>query len=115
MTANASESGLSAGYGFAVPINLARIVAEDLIRYGEVRRGYLGVEVFPLERADAREVGMDEVRGVRVVNVVAGGPAARAGVRQDDVLLEVGGRRGQRAQPVPEPHGACTRPASACA
>ena len=98
VTATASESGLSAGYGFAVPINLARVVAEDLIRYGEVRRGYLGVEVFSLERADAREVGMGEVRGVRVVNVVSGGPAARAGVRQDDVLLEVGGR------PVNEPN-----------
>ena len=98
VTANASESGASAGVGFAVPINLARVVAEDLIRYGEVRRGYLGIEVLELERADAREVGMDEVRGVRVLNVVSGGPAARAGVREGDVLLEVGGR------PVDEPN-----------
>ncbi len=93
VTANASETGASAGVGFAVPINLARVVAEDLIRYGEVRRGYLGIEVLELARADAREVGMDAVRGVRVLNVVSGGPAARAGVRQGDVLLEIGGRR----------------------
>ena len=92
VTANASENGLSAGYGFAVPINLARIVAEDLIRYGEVRRGYLGVEVVTLDRADAREVGMRTVRGVGVINVVSGGPAARVGVRPGDVLLEIGGR-----------------------
>ena len=92
VTAIASESGYSAGYGFAVPINLARVVAEDLIRYGEVRRGYLGVEVFELTRADAREAELDAIRGVRVLGVVSGGPAARAGVRQGDVLLQVGGR-----------------------
>ncbi len=98
VTANASENGYAAGYGFAVPMNLARVVAESLIRYGEVRRGYLGVEVFPVSRADAREAGMGDVRGVLVTRVVSGGPAARAGVRPGDVLLEVGGR------PVDEPN-----------
>ena len=92
VTANASETGFAEGYGFAVPINLARVVAESLIRYGEVRRGYLGVEVFPVTRADAREAGMPDVRGVLVTRVVSGGPAARAGVQPGDVLLEVGGR-----------------------
>ncbi|WP_412063435.1 trypsin-like peptidase domain-containing protein [Rubrivirga sp. IMCC45206] len=92
VTANASENGASAGYGFAVPINLARVVAEDLIRYGEVRRGYLGVEVFRMNQAEAREAGMSTVRGVLVTGVVDGGPADRAGIRQGDVLLEVGGR-----------------------
>lgn len=92
VTANASDNGYAAGYGFAVPINLARVVAESLIRYGEVRRGYLGVEVFPVDRADAREAGMPDVRGVLVTRVVSGGPAAQAGVRPGDVLLEVGGR-----------------------
>ena len=93
VTANASETGYAAGYGFAVPINLARAVAESLIRFGEIRRGYLGVEVFPVTQADAREAGMSQIRGVRVNNVVSRGPAARAGVRPGDVLLEVGGRR----------------------
>ena len=98
VTAIASESGYSAGYGFAVPINLARVVAEDLIRYGEVRRGYLGIEVFELTRGDARESGLGAIRGVMVSGVVSSGPAARAGVRSGDVLLEVGGR------PVNEPN-----------
>ena len=98
VTANASETGYAQGYGFAVPINLARVVAESLIRYGEVRRGYLGVEVYPVTRADAREAGMSDVRGVLVTRVVSGGPAAQAGVRPGDVLLEVGGR------PVDEPN-----------
>ena len=97
-TATASESGFAAGYGFAIPINLARVVAESLIRYGEVRRGYLGAEVYPVRRADAREAGMDAVRGVLVTNVVSGGPASEAGLRPGDVLLEISGR------PVDEPN-----------
>ncbi|MDT0632976.1 trypsin-like peptidase domain-containing protein [Rubrivirga litoralis] len=92
VTAIASESGYYEGYGFAVPMNLARRVAEDLIQYGEVRRGYLGVEVLPMYAADARERGMTEVAGVLVGGVVRGGPAERAGVRSGDVLLEIEGR-----------------------
>ena len=92
VTAIASESGYYEGYGFAIPINLARRVAEDLIQYGEVRRGYLGVEVLPMYAADARERGMPTVEGVLVGDVIRGGPAARAGLRAGDVLLEVGGR-----------------------
>lgn len=93
VTAIATESGSYEGYGFAVPVNLARRVAEDLISFGEVRRGYLGVEVRGMLQADARELGLDQVRGVRVMEVVEGGAADQAGVRTDDVLLEVGGRR----------------------
>ena len=98
VTAIASESGYYEGYGFAVPINLARRAAEDLIAYGEVRRGYLGVEVFPMTVADARERGMSGVEGVLVRGVINGGPAQRAGLRVGDVLLEVAGR------PVNEPN-----------
>ena len=92
VTAIASESGSYEGFGFAVPINLARRVAEDLIQYGEVRRGYLGVEVQPMYLADARERGMAAVEGVLVNGVVRGGPGSRAGLRSGDVLLEVAGR-----------------------
>ncbi|MEM1116338.1 MAG: trypsin-like peptidase domain-containing protein [Bacteroidota bacterium] len=92
VTAIASESGFYEGYGFAVPINLARRVTEDLIAYGEVRRGYLGVEVFSMTVADARERGMPGVDGVLVRGVIDNGPAEQAGLRVGDVLLEVGGR-----------------------
>ena len=92
VTAIASESGYYEGYGFAVPINLAQRVAEDLIQYGEVRRGYLGVEVYSVSAADARERGMATVEGVLVRGVIRDGPAARAGLVSGDVLLEVGGR-----------------------
>ena len=93
VTAIATEGGAYEGYGFAVPMNLARRVAEDLIAYGETRRGYLGVEIRPVTAADARELGMDRVRGVLVAATVENGAAARAGLRPGDVLLEVGGRR----------------------
>ena len=92
VTAIATDSRVSQGYGFAVPVNLARVVVEDLIRYGQVRRGYLGVEVYDVERADAREAGMPTVRGVRVAGVVGDGPAQRAGVRPGDILLEISDR-----------------------
>ena len=93
VTAIATEGGSYEGYGFAVPMNLALRVAEDLIAYGETRRGYLGVEIRPVTAADAREIGMDRVRGVLVVATVQQGAAARAGLRPGDVLLQVGGRR----------------------
>ena len=92
VTAIASETGYNEGYGFAIPANLARRVAEDLIAYGEVRRGYLGVDALTVTAADARQAGMARIHGVLVQNVVAGGPAARAGVRAGDILLAVAGR-----------------------
>lgn len=92
VTAIASETGYSEGYGFAIPANLVRRVAEDLITYGEVRRGYLGVDALTVTAADARQAGMERIRGVLVQNVVSGGPASRAGVRAGDILLAVGGR-----------------------
>jgi serine protease Do len=91
VTAIATESGMNEGYGFAVPVNLARRVAADLIERGEVVRGYLGVEIRPVTAADARERAMSEVGGVLIVSVAGGGPAARAGLRPGDVLLRVDG------------------------
>ena len=85
------RSGVGQGYGFAAPSNLARRVAEDLISYGEVRRGYVGIQVNEMTAADARERGMDRIRGVLISEVYGGGPGARAGLRPGDVLLEVNG------------------------
>jgi serine protease Do len=91
VTAIATESGVNEGYGFAVPVNLARRVAADLIERGEVVRGYLGVEIRPVTASDARERAMQNVEGVLIVSVAGGGPAAQAGLRPGDVLLRVDG------------------------
>ena len=85
------QAGVSQGYGFAAPANLARRVAEDLIAFGEVRRGYVGIQVGEMTAANARERGMDRIAGVLVSDVYSGGPGARAGLEAGDVLLEVNG------------------------
>lgn len=91
VTAIATDSGISEGYGFAVPSNLVKRVTEDLVAYGEVRRGYVGIQVGEMTAADARERGMERIRGVLVSDVYGRGPGARAGLRPGDVLLEVNG------------------------
>jgi serine protease Do len=78
------------GMGHAVPADRARRVAEELGRFGQVRRAYLGVTVEPVASGPAGRLGIST--GVRVVNVGAGTPAAEAGVRQGDVILSVGQR-----------------------
>jgi serine protease Do len=81
------------GYGFAIPINLANKVAQDILRFGEVRRPQLGVSVQPVNEADAEVYGLPEIRGAEVVSVSDGSPAARAGLRIGDVILELDGRK----------------------
>jgi serine protease Do len=83
-----SRSGGSEGLGFAIPIDRALRVARDLLDHGEVRRAWLGFDVEPVE-ADA----WGRTRGVRVVRVSPGSPAARAGIRAGARLLEAGGQR----------------------
>ncbi|HEX7091267.1 MAG TPA: trypsin-like peptidase domain-containing protein [Longimicrobiales bacterium] len=92
-TAIATPTGYYFGYGFAVPINLARRVADQLIRQGFVSRAYLGVMLDDVETADARVYGLDSTEGAEVVHVEPGGPADRAGVELGDVVVGVGDRK----------------------
>jgi len=91
-TAIATESGAYEGYGFAVPVNLVARVVEDLIAYGEVQRGYLGVSIQEIDAQQARELGLPGVQGVLISEVRAGGAADQAGVRAGDVVLRVNNR-----------------------
>ena len=83
-----SRSGGSEGLGFAIPIDRALRVAEDLIEYGEVRRAWLGLDVEPME-ADP----FGRTRGVRIARIADGSPAFSAGLRVGTRLLEARGRR----------------------
>jgi S1-C subfamily serine protease len=84
------------GIGFAIPIDRARRIAEDLIRFGEVRDAYTGLEV---EDAPAREVdGRRQSGGVRVAAVDPSSPAARAGFQKGDILEAVGGQPVESAE-----------------
>ena len=79
------------GYGFAIPVDLANKVVQDLLRYGRVRRPQMGVQVQSVTEADAEVYGLDEIRGAEVVNVQPDSPAARAGLRIGDVILALDG------------------------
>jgi serine protease Do len=87
-TAIYSQSGGYQGIGFAVPSNLARKVMDDLVRYGEVRRGYLGYfETIPLTSDIAAELGVARTRGVVVNRMDRTSAAYGAGMRPGDVIL----------------------------
>jgi Do/DeqQ family serine protease len=86
-----SPSGGNIGIGFAVPSNMARNVSEQLIKTGKVRRGQLGVAIEPVTPEIASKLGLREVRGVLVAGVSPNSPAARAGIREGDVILAFNG------------------------
>ena len=88
-TAIATETGANQGYGFAVPVNLVTRVAGDIIQYGAVRRGYLGVRIQTVDATLAQRLGMDRIRGVYIAGIANSGAAALAGIRSEDVILAV--------------------------
>jgi S1-C subfamily serine protease len=89
-TAIASQSGSSSGVSFSIPINLVRRVAKELLEKGTVARGYLGMQLAQtFEPGDALRLGLDRVRGALVERIYADTPAAAAGLRVNDVVLQV--------------------------
>jgi Do/DeqQ family serine protease len=86
-----SPSGGNIGIGFAIPSNMARNVSDQLIKTGKVRRGQLGVAIEPVTPELASKLGMQEVRGVMVGAVSPNSPAAKAGIREGDVILAFNG------------------------
>jgi Do/DeqQ family serine protease len=92
-TAIYSQSGGYQGIGFAVPSNLARRIVQDLIKYGQVRRGSIGfMEVAPLTSRLADELGADSTEGV-VIMRMARGAAYEAGIEPGDIILSVNGTK----------------------
>ncbi|HEX5438922.1 MAG TPA: trypsin-like peptidase domain-containing protein [Gemmatimonadaceae bacterium] len=89
-SAIASTTGAFTGYGFAIPINLARHVAEELITYGEVRRPYLGVILGDVSPVDAKVFSLPSVSGAEVLHVESGSPADHAGMQLGDVIVKIG-------------------------
>jgi serine protease Do len=86
-----TRTGYFSGAGFAIPINLARKVADDLIRYGVVHRPRLGVVIQDVNGADAEVYRLPSVSGVEIASVTPGLPAEKAGLHMSDVVVALNG------------------------
>src|SRR5580700_8609662 len=91
-TAILSRSGGNIGIGFAIPVNMAHSVMEQLIKYGTVKRGQLGVSMYTVTPDIAHSLGLSSAVGALVSQVVEGSPADRAGIRTGDVITHVNGQ-----------------------
>jgi serine protease Do len=87
-----TQSGGSIGLGFAVPINLAKRIMGEVVKYGRVRSAWPGLSLQPVTPEIARRLGFSDATGWVVTDVMAGGPAAGAGVKIGDRIRKVNGR-----------------------
>jgi Do/DeqQ family serine protease len=86
-----SGSGGNIGIGFAIPVNMARGVMDQLIKYGQVKRGVLGVNIYNVTPDIAKEFGLTESSGALVAGVAQGSAAERAGVKTGDIITSING------------------------
>ena len=90
-TAIASPTGVYAGYAFAIPVDIVKKVSNDLMNYGSVIRGFLGISIRDLDSKIAKEINIDRANGVYVDSVSATGAAKEAGVKAKDVIISIDG------------------------
>lgn len=91
-TAIKTTNGYYQGYGFAIPINLAKTVASELMKNGKISRGYIGVTIKDVDIKEAKGLGLEKAKGVLVQDVIAGGAGDDAGLKSGDVIFTVDGK-----------------------
>jgi serine protease Do len=91
-TAIASQTGSYAGYSFAVPVNLVQKVMRDLIDYGIVQRGYLGIQIADISQELKEKNKLSNTKGVFIAKVNENGSAEKAGLKDGDVILKIGSK-----------------------
>jgi len=91
ITAITSETGSYVGYAFAVPSNIARKVIEDIMEYGNVQRGILGIQGGSLNSKIANYLGIDETEGVYVDRIEKGSGADKSGIKKGDIIMGIDG------------------------
>ncbi len=91
-TAIASQTGSYSGYSFAIPVNLMQKVMRDLIDFGLVQRGFLGVQIADITQEIKEKNELTSTKGVFVAKVVEDGGADKAGVKEGDVILKIGSK-----------------------
>lgn len=99
-TAIFSQSGGNIGIGFAIPINMAKRIAQQLLKYGKVDRGYIGIKTQDLNPDLAEAFGLSNQRGAVIVNVLKGSPADKAGIKPGDIVVSVNDKMVRNAQDV---------------
>ena len=92
----AGGTGTYIGYGFAIPINLVKAVAKDLIAHGKVSRGYIGINIGEVDNAIAKSLNMDKPKGVIIQGILDGGAASNSDLRAGDVILAIDGKEVNR-------------------
>ncbi len=90
-SAIASQTGRNEGYGFAIPVNLAKKILEDFKQYGSVKRGYIGVNFTALDSEVAERLNVKDINGLYVNGVSPNGAAAAAGIKEGDIIKKVEG------------------------
>ena len=100
-TAIFSRTGGNLGIGFAIPIDLAKEILPELIKTGKVTRGWLGVSIQRVTPEIAESLGIDKSRGALVANVMEGSPAAEAGIKTGDVIVEYNGNKIEDSNQLP--------------
>ena len=90
-TAILSRSGGNIGIGFAIPSNMANTIMEQIVEFGEVRRGLLGVNIYTVTPDIAEAYGVDETQGALVSQILNGSAAEEAGLEVGDIIVEVNG------------------------
>ncbi|MBI5569271.1 MAG: DegQ family serine endoprotease [Desulfomonile tiedjei] len=91
-TAIASRSGGNQGVGFAIPSNSAKLILEDIMKEGKVRRGLLGVNIQDLTQPLAKSYGRETEEGALVQQVIEGSPAEKAGIKAGDIIVQFNGK-----------------------
>src|SRR5271165_320077 len=86
-----SRSGGNIGIGFAIPVNMVRGVVDQLAKFGEVKRGILGVNIYPVSPEIAKEYGLTEATGALVTGIAPGSAAEHAGVKTGDIITTLNG------------------------
>ncbi len=89
-SAIASNTGSYTGYSFAIPVNLVKKVVDDLVEFGNVQRGFIGVSIRDIDSKLADEKGLKETKGVYVAGLTNDGAAKNAGIEEGDIITKVG-------------------------
>jgi len=90
-TAILSRTGSYAGYGFAIPVNIVKKVFNDITKYGEVQKAYLGAEYMDVDSEISQKLALNDLSGVLLTRVQTNGASAKGGLKKGDVILKVEG------------------------